>query len=456
MTHKPFIKKYSVQGLFGYKNIELTFDKNVKILIGENGYGKTTILNSLAYLLQSAYIKLSRIKFEKIKIEFDDTHIYEFSYSDLKSYNAYKDRLRTNEDSIFNYIHNNIDHEVVLKLIKLVDTDAREFNKLIKSNTILDGLPSHMVYQMFLEQSNVQNKYKVFDDLSTYINSTGYKILFYPTYRRIEVDWKNIIDNTTLNHRRTARLEHPEDLLKNNSIIKFGMTDVEKRIDKICNEISESSLSGFAAVSGNMISKLLAPNCNVVENHSFDINEITIVLSRVGENMSQADKDIILSQISQDPSLSNQNQYLIYFLDQLLSVYKKQEQYDLSIKKFVQTCNKYLSNKEFTYDESMVSLKLQRTTSFGNGERIELKQLSSGEKQIVSIFSQLYLEPDKKYIVLFDEPELSLSIYWQEKLLPDILQSNKCSFLLAVTHSPFIFNNELQDSTVGIQEFIYE
>ena len=168
------------------------------------------------------------------------------------------------------------------------------------------------------------------------------------------------------------------------------------------------------------------------------------------------DRDIILSQISQDPSLSNQNQYLIYFLDQLLSVYKKQEQYDLSIKKFVQTCNKYLSNKEFTYDESMVSLKLQRTTSFGNGERIELKQLSSGEKQIVSIFSQLYLEPDKKYIVLFDEPELSLSIYWQEKLLPDILQSNKCSFLLAVTHSPFIFNNELQDSTVGIQEFIYE
>ena len=87
---------------------------------------------------------------------------------------------------------------------------------------------------------------------------------------------------------------------------------------------------------------------------------------------------------------------------------------------------------------------------------LRIKQLSSGEKQIISLFSRIYLEPEYNYIVLFDEPELSLSIYWQEKLLPDILKSNRCSFLLAVTHSPFIFNNELKDFTVGIQEFIHE
>jgi hypothetical protein len=32
---------------------------------------------------------------------------------------------------------------------------------------------------------------------------------------------------------------------------------------------------------------------------------------------------------------------------------------------------------------------------------------------------------------------------WQQQLLPDIINSGKCELLLAVTHSPFIFDNEL-------------
>ena len=61
---------------------------------------------------------------------------------------------------------------------------------------------------------------------------------------------------------------------------------------------------------------------------------------------------------------------------------------------------------------------------------------------------------DKKDIVLFDEPELSLSIYWQENLLPDIIESGNCMFLMAVTHSPFIFGDKLQKYTIGMHEFI--
>ena len=85
---------------------------------------------------------------------------------------------------------------------------------------------------------------------------------------------------------------------------------------------------------------------------------------------------------------------------------------------------------------------------------MQLSQLSSGEKQIVSIFSQIYLDLDKQFVVLLDEPELSLSIYWQENLLPDILASGKCMFLMAVTHSPFIFGQKLKQYTVGINEFL--
>lgn len=453
MSNKPFIRKYVISGLFGYKNFELSFDDSIKILIGENGYGKTTVLNSLAFLLKGEYKNLSRIKFSEIIIDFDDSHIYEFSYNDLRSYIQYLDKQREREDGIVSYIKGRLDSSSINQLIKIAKTNEDEFSEALKKNEILNGLPTSFVYQALLELSERETKYKVFTDMATYVNSTGYKILYYPTYRRVEVDLKNIIENFHESRHLSRIQQEQNELLGVNSIIKFGMDDVENRRRKICEEISKSSISGFAAVSGGMISKLLVNEFSNNVIHQFDINEIKIVLSRVGENMSQKDKDSILSQIEEDPSLNQQSPYLKYFLDQLLTVYKKQEKYDTAIKQFVSTCNKYLSEKEFTYDESTVSLLLQRK-GHQSKEELFLSQLSSGEKQIVSIFSQLYLEPDKKYIVLFDEPELSLSIYWQEKLLPDMLNSGRCIFMLAVTHSPFIFNNELKTNVVGLKEFM--
>lgn len=46
----PSIRKFIVRGLFGIKDVELSFDKRVQIFIGENGLGKTTVLNSLYYV----------------------------------------------------------------------------------------------------------------------------------------------------------------------------------------------------------------------------------------------------------------------------------------------------------------------------------------------------------------------------------------------------------------------
>lgn len=85
---------------------------------------------------------------------------------------------------------------------------------------------------------------------------------------------------------------------------------------------------------------------------------------------------------------------------------------------------------------------------------IQLTQLSSGEKQIVSLFSKLYLESDEKSIVIIDEPELSLSLQWQKMLLPDIMRTENCDLLLTVTHSPFIFENEFDFDAKEIRRYI--
>ncbi|EKI3603217.1 ATP-binding protein, partial [Salmonella enterica subsp. enterica serovar Cerro] len=78
-----------------------------------------------------------------------------------------------------------------------------------------------------------------------------------------------------------------------------------------------------------------------------------------------------------------------------------------------------------------------------SGDRIQLNDLSSGEKQVISLMSILYLYDNNNKIILIDEPELSLSLPWQKLLLPDIDQCNTVSQVIAITHSPFIFDNEL-------------
>ncbi|QNP28840.1 ATP-binding protein [Cylindrospermopsis curvispora] len=94
----------------------------------------------------------------------------------------------------------------------------------------------------------------------------------------------------------------------------------------------------------------------------------------------------------------------------MVDLYEYQKEKDDSINQFATICNNYLNEKQIVYDEANVDISIQNTA---NDSTIDFRNLSSGEKQIISLFSKIYLEPHEDFIVLFDEPELSLSIEWQ-------------------------------------------
>ena len=147
--------------------------------------------------------------------------------------------------------------------------------------------------------------------------------------------------------------------------------------------------------------------------------------------------------------------FLTYFLGKLNSVIQKTRDTERVVDSFIQNCNRYLAtedasasrfgipqpdDKELRLDRSTLEVSVWRKGSYTT--EIPLDALSSGEKQMVSLFALLYLYPKQK-LILIDEPELSLSIDWQQKILPDIVRANLCKQVIAITHSPFIFDNEL-------------
>lgn len=70
---------------------------------------------------------------------------------------------------------------------------------------------------------------------------------------------------------------------------------------------------------------------------------------------------------------------------------------------------------------------------------IDIEQLSAGEKQLLLILLNVFLMNEEPYILLMDEPEISMHLNWQQEIIGIIRELNpKCQLIIA-THSPSIF-----------------
>ena len=86
-------------------------------------------------------------------------------------------------------------------------------------------------------------------------------------------------------------------------------------------------------------------------------------------------------------------------LNKIIENYLELSKTDKKINSFVEVVTKYLVNKQYIYDQSSLDLDIYDK----NRRKIELSQLSSGEKQIVSIFSKIILEDKEKIIAKLEK-----------------------------------------------------
>jgi len=453
------IKHFKIKNLFGFRDVDIPFDNNIKILIGENGLGKTTILNSLYYVLTEKYYKLSQIQFEEIELQFNSGEKISFSKEELENYLQYEERK--NRRGLTNHLLDFINLDFLHKYIEKEAQKEEELNEIIEKFIYENKIPRIAPTRIMVREIiNILKEplTKKFREYSEILRQNELSILYFPTYRRVEEELKNLGEFK----KRIRHIPYEEEFLieekeediniSEDTLIHFGMEDVKERIKRIENQIKQSSIDGFSKVTGEMLSQLLKgfPKIEEKDISNIDTKTIEIVVHRVGDNLNKSDREKILSLIKDKEKLLEKEE-LVYFILKLVEIYEQHKHLDDAIKKFKDTCNAYLVDKEFRYNESSVSLKIFRENT---NDIVELNKLSSGEKQIVSLFSRLYFDEFKNLIILFDEPELSLSIKWQQKLLPDIVNSQKISFLLSVTHSPFIFKNELEKYAIGMNIYV--
>ena len=461
MAKQLFIKRFEIEELFGIYNVNIPFKDNINICVGENGLGKTTILNALNYIIQGDSESLAAIDFKKMILTLgNDTKIV-ITHDELINNNiSIRDRNR-----MYHYLADDdysfIARRIMLEILKekepnmLDDKMTREkiYDRIVRKYRY--DLPSSIlekIYNSVLKDKGFENElkdsweYKIYDYMKKWD-----RIIYLPTYRRIEEDFNSYIENSP------DKDYYRKDKKKRNfSYLQFGMDDVQESIDEACSTLKNNTNEGFKAMTSNLLTNYVSineKNEKLDFNYkNFDASTLDIVFSRLADKIDPSVKNKITNMLDENTVLEDKyHQYLLSIISELTSIYEKNKQIDDNLENFKNVCNTYLVNKRINYDKFKIECKVEQDNT---KQPIMLKNLSSGEKQIISLFSKLYLNLEEKNIILFDEPELSLSILWQKKLVPDIINSNRCSFIAIITHSPFIFDNDYRERAIDIKEFI--
>ena len=86
------------------------------------------------------------------------------------------------------------------------------------------------------------------------------------------------------------------------------------------------------------------------------------------------------------------------------------------------------------------------------GETLVPYQLSSGEKQMLAILLTVLVEDNHPYVLFMDEPEVSLHIEWQKRLIELILELNPNVQIILTTHSPAVIMSGWMDKVTEVTD----
>jgi predicted ATP-dependent endonuclease of OLD family len=473
------VKHFSIEGLFGYRSISLDSKFAATVLIAKNGSGKTTLLGALDAFLRGQFTRLANLDFQIISCAIDGIpEVMQISKAEIDEFVA-----MSNEPQFASQAKQwEQEPQALLELLEM-DFD-RMTNSEAMDNPLFSAIYTKLSYDVGEAKSRCKRLVEPMRERTPHLNRirsllraalSEFEIVYLPTYRRIELSIPSVESRTGRRKKSIlARLGVSQRGLHTGDI-NFGLSDISDRLAALYRDILFQSNQGYGKVSANIINDLVtgAFDQSVPALNARPSKEsLKIFFERIkdmdreyryGPYNSVQIPDI--DAIYNDAVPSDSKKFLNYFLGQLNSVIQKTRDIESTVEQFINNCNKYLSGDDASTatkrsaniasnDDKVLTFNkrnLRVTVTSRRGKRkVPLDALSSGEKQMISLFAQLYLYPKKK-IVLIDEPELSLSLDWQRKILPDILSSLTCEQVIAITHSPFIFDNELEPFAASLR-----
>ena len=442
-----FIESFKITKLWGYHDINLSFSNDVNILIGPNASGKTTILNSLHSILSLDLLSLLNVNFAQAEIK-----LGEFEGKSVQTVKV------DFADRVLKLSLGEKEHEIDID--EMEDLFGRRLAHLPLSpergNVVRKMSPRQLVRGRIVPE-------ELYDELTALVPIVWLPVSRLPIpeeeaerYTRtdlvesVDVRLDELLDELSHYHSRlNTQLSERYKKFEHQVLLEMLYNKEHDQLDSLSFSLptqaeKDQLLGAFEAA------ELLDEQMRIRIDEHFAAAEK--VSKRIGENPTvlEGEDALVLSLIGRTKAM----------VEYAGELEKDRERIFAPLRLYEETVNSFLNEKSVEVDADG-KLKIQSSSSLAvnrphhlrwrdkpllwKGKRLLWQRnafvpslLSSGEKQILILLTQALLRVDEPVVYIADEPELSLHVLWQEKLLKSLVSISGQIQVIVATHSPDI------------------
>lgn len=413
-----FIDSVEINGMWGRKDLAVSFHKNINIFIGKNGSGKTTFLDIITAILSVDIEKLRILNFHSCKIVLKDFN------KKTKTISLIKDRTEityTISKSVYNIPLVPVPGNAEIgyrsgRLMSICRHRCEEVKQNILSFCTLSNISVYRDLHDDRQFSSRENSYENTNFVDIKLQEMLRELCeLYRSWDKkvfsINEKFRHDMLTVMLYDLKYDSLENIPDLTEQNvKKLKDGLVAAYKKIGLATEQIESKIDAHIKRIKSSIdIKNNLKPGDKWNADDAFPLTLLTrsIEIVKLLEQCENEKCDIL-------------SQYEVF-----RSIF-----YSFSNKNIL--IRPYMNDALFSSDET--------------DDTISAFNLSSGEKQLFILLVEALLMKYQYVVSITDEPELSLHIDWQRKLLDSIVQLNPNAQLIVATHSPEIaggFSNSI-------------
>jgi len=440
---------------FKDQDTEKQFDfstEPISVIYGQNGSGKTTMLKILYAVLS----KNDKMLLHENVVEIDVDYQRDGEHKSLKIRRDEKNNINWGDNlDLFNTssILFGIHRGVIQEKVDPIQIDRKRLIMLLEE---LNNTFEHPKYRIRYETDEIRYLIHKLSPKSGHLDIKEILHLIerikeksdirrYPElYERINLIGKEIeyfAFSKTYQNEKSSFLKKLESQA-NISVDLVQINDIQNAIvnqfNKGQNIVSEKIKNAFfetiekaVEIDETQDDFLLPPDFEkrIKENKNFILQAITKENSTLKERIKTYLE-------TGDSSLTEKSKIFRAMLLKIIESAEKPNPTLEAITKLIQIFNEHLyGNKQLVVDHEKAFISL------GNGKFHELTELSSGERNLLSILTLFLIIGNDRNFLMIDEPEISLNIKWQKDFLPLLSRINSKAQIIVASHSPSIANS---------------
>jgi len=436
------IEASSIHGRFDFK---MDFGAGINIVYGKNGSGKTTLVHIIANILNGEFDRFVFLPFNSITVELDEDIV-------VVSNQMISDQLQLIVE---------INNSPILKLPVLMTRELMSDRRLHR--------PFLARERKYLQEEDNISEYEFYlreraKELEGLEEPERIKALlpaaYFPAFRTMIDAWASVQDESESRRATRAWSSRATGFARKwfgqflPTVNYPSLLEIEQRITE---EVQHARLTIGRADRELLLQAFLqifeslSKRPEKEQDHAESIlQEIRSLFLKLEESPLQVESTLVtsfyleLSESIHNPELVEESErtavrVLNVYRELLEKVVNVQERSFSEIQQYLESVNKFLEGKQLIVDPTIPSYHRRSVgIGFDDGTSInQLHALSSGERQIVTlIFAATHMSEQK--VVLIDEPEISLHVDWQRRLLGEMAEQIGDRQIIACTHSPVV------------------